>query len=182
MNASQAAVMGVGVNLIALWAAAAAGGHLAPRASVAVPPQDAVDQAVDQARTSLVAAAGRIEAHARSLGGMAAPTRNPFRFGGRAPLAAPETAHRRAGEPAAEAPRDSVAAPAPGPDLRLVGMAESRDGETVVRTAILRAGSELVLAVLGTRIGGRYEVVAMSADMVELEDLIDHGRRTCRLK
>lgn len=181
MNASQAAVMVVGVNLIALWAAAAAGGRLAPRASAAMPPRTA-DQAVEQARTSLAAAAGRLEAHARSLDRMTAPMRDPFRFGRRAPLAAREAAHRRAVEPTVEAPGASAAAPVSWPGLRLVGMAESRDGETVVRTAILRAGSDLVLAVLGTRVGGRYEVVAMSADTVELEDLVDHGRRTCRMK
>ena len=38
-------------------------------------------------------------------------------------------------------------------------MAESEQDGVLVRTAILRAGSELVLASIGMRIGGRYDVV-----------------------
>jgi hypothetical protein len=61
-------------------------------------------------------------------------------------------------------------------------MAESADGEGIVRTAILRAGAELVLASLGTRIGDRYDVVALNADSVEIEDTVNHVRRTWRMK
>ena len=68
------------------------------------------------------------------------------------------------------------------PDFVLQGMAESADGEVIVRTAILRAGAELVLASLGTRIGDRYDVVALNADSVEIEDTVNHVRRTWRMK
>jgi hypothetical protein len=61
-------------------------------------------------------------------------------------------------------------------------MAESQDGDTVVRTAILKADGELVLATVGMAIGGRFQVAAIAADSVELEDLVDHSRRTCRMK
>jgi hypothetical protein len=71
---------------------------------------------------------------------------------------------------------------APEPDISLQGMAESGEGDTLVRTAILRADGELILASLGTRIGDRFEVAALTADSVELEDLVAHVRRTWRLK
>ena len=61
-------------------------------------------------------------------------------------------------------------------------MAESEQDGVLVRTAILRAGDELVLASIGMRIGGRYDVMALSADSVELEDTVSGERRTWRLK
>jgi hypothetical protein len=51
-----------------------------------------------------------------------------------------------------------------------------------VRTAILKAGGELVLATVGMTIAGRFQVVAIAADSVEIEDLVDHTRLTCRMK
>ena len=49
-------------------------------------------------------------------------------------------------------------------------------------TAILKADGELVLATVGMPVGGRFQVVAIAADRVELEDLVDHSCRTYRLK
>ena len=67
------------------------------------------------------------------------------------------------------------------PDLRPL-LFPGADGDTVVRTAILKAEGELVLATVGMPVGGRFQVVAIAADSVELEDLVDHSRRTCRMK
>ena len=180
MNASRAALMVVGVNLIAVWAAAAAGGR-ATATAPAPPAEVAAVEAVGEARATLLAAAERLEAHGRRD---VAPAmlRDPFRFGaesGRTARRAPEPAEPERSGDAAESAVTPVDA---GPDIVLQGMAESADGEGVVRTAILRAGSELVLASLGTRIGDRYEVVALHADSVELEDSVDRVRRTWRLK
>ena len=178
MNASRAALMVVGVNLVAVWAAAAAGGRAAAT-EPAAPPQAAAVEAVSEARGSLLAAAERLEAHARRT---AAPTlaRDPFRFGAESRPAARSAPgatamERHAAEPAAP-PIEAE------PDIVLQGMAESGEGEALVRTAILSAGGELVLAALGTRIAGRYDVVALTSDSVELEDIIGHDRRTWRLK
>ena len=183
MDASRAAVVVVGVNLIAVWAAAAAGGRMGPPPGTIAAPRAAVDVAAGEARATLVAAAGRLEAHARSQRVTPPITRDPFQFGGRDSVAA----HRvRGGVPAASPSAVPEAAASPAsraePDVVLQGMAESQDGEAVVRTAVVRAGPDLVLATLGTRIGERYEVVALSSDSVELEDLVSHARRTCRMK
>jgi len=179
MNASRAALMVVGVNLVAVWAAAAAGSRAVTEP--AAPPQAAAVEAVSEARGSLLAAAERLEAHARR-NVAPAMVRNPFRFG-----TGSLQAGRRAPEPTeAERGADAEAAAATpvdtAPDIVLQGMAESADGEVIVRTAILRADGELVLASLGTRIGDRYQVVALDAGSVALEDTATHVRRTWRMK
>ena len=177
MNASRAALMVVGVNLVAVWAAAAAGGRAAATVP-AVPPQV---EAVVEARASLVASTERLEAHARR-DVAPAMVRDPFRFGaearpaGRRPPARPELESPAAGAEAMAAPVETE------PDVVLQGMAESDDGEGIVRTAILRAGHELILASLGMRVGDRYEVVALAADSIELEDTANHVRHTLRMK
>jgi hypothetical protein len=180
MNASRAALLVVGINLLAVWAAAAAGGRTAVTAPAA-PAQVAADVAVGEARSSLLAAAERLEAHARR----SLPTamgRDPFRFGGESRPAARPTPE--GSQPGRGADAQASAAPAvePEPDIVLQGMAESGEGEAIVRTAILSAGGDLVLASLGMRIGNRYEVVTLTADSVELEDAVGHVRRTYRLK
>ena len=180
MNASRAALMVVGVNLVAVWAAAAAGSRTAAT-ETAVPPQAIAAEAVGEARASLLASAERLEAHARRNVRVAA-ARNPFRFGAEARPAASRAAERPrieapAGDATVEEPRVE-----PEPDIVLQGMAESEQDGALVRTAILRAGGDLVLASIGMRIGGRYDVVSLSADSVELEDTLSGERRTWRLK
>jgi hypothetical protein len=85
-------------------------------------------------------------------------------------------------EPAADAPAPAEPPADAGPDVVLQGMAESAEGDTVVRTAILRAGGDLVFATMGTRVAGRYDVVALTSDSVEVQDLADGVRRTWRMK
>jgi hypothetical protein len=180
MNASRAVLMVVGANLIAVWAVAAVGGRMAVPDPGPSPGMTA-EQAVEEASTSLLAAVKRLEAPARRHSA-AALARDPFRFG-----AASRPAARRAPELPSPAPAAGDAAAAasavePEPDIVLQGMAESAEGDTTVRTAILRAGNELVLAALGARVGSRYEVVALTSDSVELEDAAAHVRRTYRMK
>jgi hypothetical protein len=55
--------------------------------------------------------------------------------------------------------------------LALIGIAESRRDEGVVRTAILSAFGELHLVTVGEAVTLRYRVTAVSADAVELADL-----------
>lgn len=93
--------------------------------------------------------------------------RNPFRFAdrpspavrvGRAVLPAPEAA--------AVAPETRV------PALQLIGVAETHSKDGPVRTAMIAGGySELMMVTVGQRILGRYEVVAVGADAVELKDV-----------
>jgi hypothetical protein len=180
MNASRAALMVVGVNLVAVWAAAAAGSRTAVTEPAATP-QMVAEEAVGEAHASLLASAGRLEALARREVPRAM-TRDPFRFGAEARPTGRRLVARAEAEPRADLGDVAVPAAEPEPDIVLQGMAESTEGETVVRTAIVKAGGDLVLASIGTRIGDRYEVVALSADSVELEDTVAHIRRTWRMK
>jgi hypothetical protein len=180
MHASRAALMVVGVNLVAVWAAAAAGSRGVATDSTASPQLVIVEDAVGEARASLLAAADRLDAHARREDLRPALVRDPFRFGASARPAGRRGAAGPAPEPVA--PAEPVSEAVPEPDISLQGMAESGEGDALVRTAILRADGELILASLGARVGDRFEVVALTADSVELEDLVAHVRRTWRLK
>jgi hypothetical protein len=181
MNASRAALMVVGVNLVAVWAAAAAGSHAVAAGEAAAPPQVVAEEAVGDASASLLAAAERLEAHARRD---VAPAmiRDPFRFGAEARPSARPALEAAQPEPPVDVVDPAAPTAEPEPDIVLQGMAESGEGDAAVRTAILSAGGELVLATLGTRVAGRYEVVALSADSVEFEDAVTRVRRTWRLK
>jgi hypothetical protein len=68
------------------------------------------------------------------------------------------------------------------PSIELEGMAETGEGNAVVRTAILSVGGELVLATLGTEIAGRYRVSSLSATAVELVHLSDGPSLVLRLR
>lgn len=184
MNASRAALIVVGVNLVAVWAAAAAGGRVETPGPVASP-QAAAEEAVVEARASLLEASVRLEAHARRADVQPALIRDPFHFGAGARSAARNALAAAIVDPAPQGdvePANGAPAAEPEPDITLQGMAESGEGDAVVRTAILRAGGELVLASIGTRVGGRFEVVALTSESVEMEDLVARVRRTWSLK
>lgn len=182
MHASRAALMVIGVNLLAVWAAAAAGSHAAATGAGA-PAQPVIEDAVGEARASLLAATDRLEAHARRADVRPALQRDPFRFGASArPAGRRASGERVEAAVAADAMPEAAPPVAPEPEIALQGMAETGEGDTAVRTAIIRAGGDLVLASLGTRVADRYEVVALTADSVEMEDLVAHVRRTWRLK
>ncbi len=105
---------------------------------------------------------------ARRLGdhqAYAAPARDPFRFEG----AAPEVAV------AAASPVDSAVVPEPvvppvaePPPYTLVGMAEDRVGEELVRTAVISGTGDLWLVRAGETVDGRFSVTAVEAGAVEL--------------
>jgi len=180
MDSSRTAVMAVGVNLIAVWVVAAAGGRATPQ----VPPHAAArltqEQAVDEARGTLRAATARLKAHRRQPPDLRSVARDPFQFGARRPDArAAAPAGPAAG--AAGTSRPPALEPA-APEIVLQGLAEDHAGGTVVRTAILSAGGDLVLATLGMPVGSRYRVVAIGADHVELEDAAGGPRLTLWLR
>jgi hypothetical protein len=123
------------------------------------------------------AQAGRLR---ERLAAAPAPTRsarNPFAFG---PKPLPRVA-RPSAPVAAAAP---IAPPiVPEPVLSLVGLAEDRAPDGLVRTAVISAeGGELFMVKLGETIGPRYRVQAIAADSVELADLITGAVRRLALK
>jgi hypothetical protein len=58
------------------------------------------------------------------------------------------------------------------PSLQLIGVAENTTKDGLVRTAMIAGGyNELMMVVAGQRILGRYDIVAVGADAVELKDV-----------
>jgi hypothetical protein len=94
------------------------------------------------------------------------PLRNPFAFS-HEPVVRTAPAAMRA--PAAvSAPAEIVASE---PPLLLIGLAERRSGDTIVRSAVVSSdGQELIMAEVGTVLLGRYKVTAIGSDAVELEE------------
>jgi hypothetical protein len=76
------------------------------------------------------------------------------------------------------APAPPVVDVPPEPNLVLIGLAE--DGST--RTAVIESGDELVMATEGQTIVSRYRVAKVSADAIELVDLMTGTTRRLFLK
>jgi hypothetical protein len=56
------------------------------------------------------------------------------------------------------------------PEMQLLGIAEDPSPDGTVRTAVVSAMSQLFVVKAGERVLGRYEVVRVAADAVELRD------------
>ena len=94
------------------------------------------------------------------------PVRNPFAFGPAPERMAPVP------RPGAAAP-DLAPEPIVVPDLPLVlvGVAERRNGDVVVKSAVISSnGQDVILAEVGTVLLGRYTVTSIGSDAVELKD------------
>jgi len=95
------------------------------------------------------------------------PVRNPFAFQpapemrvappSRGPLPVPTTA-----------PVEMIVPDVP---LLLVGLAEHRNGEVLVQSAVITSnGDDLIMAEVGTVVVGRYTVTSIGTDAVEMKD------------
>jgi hypothetical protein len=95
------------------------------------------------------------------------PVRNPFAF--RPPTVTRPAPLARASAPAPDPAWGEMAAP--DLPLMLVALAERRNGEAVVRSAMITGdGEELIMAEVGTVIAGRYSVTMIGSDAVEMKD------------
>jgi hypothetical protein len=105
------------------------------------------------------------------------PFRNPFGFASR-PSAGRDVPPVTAAEPPAAA-----IGPPLEPAIELMGVAASESAAGVVRTAIISAlDGELFLAKEGDTIASRYRVGSVSADAVELNDLLTGAVRRLTLR
>jgi hypothetical protein len=95
------------------------------------------------------------------------PTRNPFAFGA-LPVVRRATPVRMAAPEPEPAP---LAAAIVEPALVLVGLAERRTGDSVVRSAVISTdGQDLIMAEVGTVLLGQYTVTSIGNDAVELNE------------
>jgi hypothetical protein len=106
------------------------------------------------------------------------PLRNPFTFEVRRPVQPRPTA-RSAAVPA---PATELVPAEVEPELTLIGVAEDGKDAAVVRTAmIVGVGDQLFLVRVGQSVG-RYQVIAIGADAVELKDSASDRVRRLGLK
>jgi hypothetical protein len=106
------------------------------------------------------------------------PGRNLFAF---RPVAAPPMPASAA---AASRPALTESLPlAPAlPALKLAGVAEDNGDEGPIRTALISGEGQLYMAKEGENVTPRYRVVRISADVVELLDVIDNSTRRLALR
>jgi hypothetical protein len=147
------------------WLASAAGVSRSPR----IPPTSARsgdDIRLDALAADVQAQSGRLRERLSNAPSPVAAERNPFTF----------KARRHPVRSMYVAAPPAVAVPPPTellePSLTLIGIAETRASDTIVRTAMIAGGrDDLMMVTVGQRLLSRYDVVAVGADAVELKDL-----------
>ena len=175
MNASRLAVWIVGAAVSGAWLASAAGVTRQARGARVAPRSPEVLE-FDQLAGAVQAQAGRLRDRLAHAPAPRAAERNPFSFNTRPQhRAAPARQPVISSAPVVEEVREPV--------LDLIGVAESAGPSGPVRTAMIAGGyNELMMVIAGQRILGRYDVVAVSADAVELKDLQTGGVRRLVLR
>lgn len=170
MKPARAAVYLGGGILLAAWLASAAGvGH----PSIPQPPAPSTEaMQLDALASGVQSQATHLRQRLAAAPAPHSETRNPFAF------AAAERPQPAAVEKAVDAEPVSTMQTVPEPNLVLLGLAE--DGST--RTAMIESGDDLVMATEGQTIVGRYRVAKISADGIELVDLVTGTTRRLLLK
>jgi len=170
MTRSRLTTIVLGGALLTSWLVATAGPfRQTPPPPVAPPP--AAPSAIE-----VLAATVRDQADGLRIRLDRAPAprdvmRNPFAF---APTRR-ETARQVVATATAEPPPAAPPAARAVPPLRLVAIVTDQGA----RRAVLSSAGEIAIVSVGDTVAGRYRVVAISADVVELED--DRGGPTLRL-
>ena len=112
---------------------------------------------------NLIAQEVRLREHGGSVP-LGSSTRNPFRFGSKQAIDAPQPS---AATPAAVA---QAAPPPVQPSLSLSGIAERKTPQGAKRTAIISGDGQLYLVTEGEMVAGRYRVITVDSDAVTLRD------------
>jgi hypothetical protein len=164
MNLKRTAMFGLVGGALAAWLAAAATSGTRENAA----PLIITKPAIDSRGAELATEVQRLRERLRPDATPRQPARNLFAF----------SAPRQRPAPIAEskpALTEAVVAPS-APPLKLSGLAEDPgpDG-SIVRTAIISTSGQLFLSKEGDLVTPRYRVVKISADVVELVDLLDNS-------
>ncbi|HXG89121.1 MAG TPA: hypothetical protein VNJ02_12360 [Vicinamibacterales bacterium] len=124
-----------------------------------------------------------LEALKRPRGVLGGQGRNPFRFRAR-PLPPPPVVAPSAPRPADQSPGPVLppvpTGPPPPPpiQLKLIGMLEKADGTKI---AVLSDGRGPLYGVEGQEVAGRYKILRIGAESVEMAYIDGRGRQTIRL-
>lgn len=165
MNLKRTATFGIVGGALAAWLAAAATSGTRDSAA----PLKIETPAIDTRGAELASEIRRLHERLHPDATPREPGRNLFAFGApTASVSRPEPNATFVTEPPAAAPA--------APILRLSGLAEDRDADgSIVRTAIISAEGQLFLAKEGDLVTSRYRIAKISADVVELTDLLDNA-------
>jgi hypothetical protein len=177
MNASRVAVWMFGAAVVGAWLASAAG----------VPNPESVDRPAERAQApnpadhlaaDVEAQAGRMRQRLETAPAPQTPLRNPFSFSPRE-----QPVPRRARVVPASVPIPATPPEPVEPSLELIGIAEKKAGDSVIRTAVISGSSgDVIMATAGQRILGMYEVAAVGSDAVELKNVATGAIRRLGLR
>lgn len=175
LSPSRVAAWMFGAAVLGAWLASAAGvsrqGPSAPADG-----RSAAPHPVDNLAADVQTQAARLRQRMDAAPAPQASIRNPFAFSPRAEVAP------RLPRPAArlvEAPP----APEPEPILDVIGIAEKKVGDTIVRTVMLaNEAGDVIMATAGQRVIGIYDVAVIGADAVELKHAVTGATRRLALR
>jgi len=171
MNLKRTTTIVLAGAAIGAWlAGAATSNHTIPAAPIDRP------AAIEIRGAELAREIARLHERLRPTSSPRQPGRNLFTFHAAAP---------RAPQPAfAPQPVLAEALPvAPAlPPLKLAGIAEDTEAEHPTRTAIISGEGQLYMVKEGETVTPRYRVTKISADVVELLDLVDNSLRRLALR
>jgi hypothetical protein len=160
----------VGAALIAWLAGAATSNH-------AIPPPALVRQtAIEKRGAELASEIERLHQRLAPATAPRSPARNLFAFRAAARAAAPVVVQ------APPAITELRPAPVSLPPLKLAGIAEDPGADGPVRTAIISSDGQLFMVKEGETVTPRYRVAKISAEVVELTDVIDNSVRRLALR
>ena len=160
-----ATLLVVGAALAAwLYAAANSGVDTAPPLAAGKTPP------IDQRGAALASEIARLHDQLRPDATPRQPSRNLFSYGARPVRQAPPPP----APPQQPALTEAGPAKPPAPVLKLTGIAEDKTAEGWVRTAIISMAGQLYFAKEGEKVTDRFQVVKISSDAVELNDLTDN--------
>ena len=166
MTLRRAALYVGGATLLAAWFSSAASLSLHRASRSPATERSQAPSATDDLAAEMQQQTKRLREHLASAPIPQQPLRNPFVF--RSAVPKPRL-HRPVAVDAAPPP---MAAIPEAPALTLIGIAEHKRPQGLVRTAMIAtAGEELILAAVGDAILHRYKVTAIGHDTVELTDV-----------
>jgi len=161
----------VGAALVAWLAGAATSNHLIPPAPIVQP------TAIEKRGAELAVEIERLHQRLAPSVTPRAPGRNLFTFHQAAPQAAP---------PVAPTPRPAITEFTPPPfalpPLKLSGIAEDPGADGPIRVAFIAGEGQLFMVKEGELVTPRYRVAKISAEVVELTDVVDNSIRRLALR
>lgn len=166
MNRSRLAVWLIGAAVCGAWFASAAGITRQARITTVAPrPTDAIQ--LDALALEVQSQAERLRGKLATAPAPSPRNRNPFAFD-----TAPSPRTARAPRPEPVPLPEPLSVESREPSIELIGIAESKNGDELVRTAMLTGEFiDLIMVTAGQQILGRYEVISVATDAVELKDL-----------